>query len=307
MSRTIAITSGKGGTGKTTLAVSLAAQLAALGHRTCIFDADLGTANVNIMLGINPQADIGDVVKGSAAVRDIIIQDPAGIDIIPGSSGVEEVANLGAKRLASLVTSFDAAGAYDFYLFDTGAGISRRVLAFCLAAAEVVLVITDEPTSLTDAYALLKVLTKHQYGGRIRVVINRCPDLEAAKKVYRRFRVAVDFYLGLPLEPLGVLFQDRAVPASMQQQRPFIELFPKSKAADCIRLMARRLSDGGREPATAESIVAFWNHYASFCRLPLELAARGAKEEAHRGEEVVAERQIYLLDLEAFAAENSNE
>lgn len=301
MSRIIAVTSGKGGTGKTTLAVNLAVQLAELGHRTCIFDADLGTANINIMLGINPKADIGDVVNGKMTIHDIMIHDPSGIDIIPGSSGVESIANLGAKRLDSLVAAFADAGSYDFYLFDTGAGISRRVIAFCLAAAELLLVITDEPTSLTDAYSLLKVLNHHKYEGRIKVVVNRCADLESARKVYRRFRAAVDLYLGVELEPLGLVFQDEAVSLSMQRQSPFIKLFPDSKAAGCVRSLAQRLTgDRAKETAPAD-IAAFWSNCVSYFNMPLELPGQDADPEEDNTRTADARQEEMLREVKRLA------
>ncbi|MFH7319409.1 MinD/ParA family protein [Desulfurivibrio sp. D14AmB] len=271
MSRTIAITSGKGGVGKTNLAVNLAIHLAELGHRTCLFDADLGTANINILLGIHPEYDIGDVIRGDRSLHDIIIRESSGIDIIPGSSGVEEIANLDGKNLDTLVKTFANAGKYDFYIFDTSAGISRNVAAFCLAASELLLVVTSEPTSLTDAYSLLKVLVKNGYQGRIRVVVNRCPDLASAKEVFKKFRMTADKYLGIKLEPLGLLYQDEVINKALREQKPFMTLYPRSNAANCIRSLARRLTEEDGVPEDVVDMTTFWNRCFQYFHTLLDL------------------------------------
>lgn len=283
MSRTIAITSGKGGVGKTNLSVNLAINLAELGYRTCLFDADLGTANINILLGINPKHDIGDVISGEKTLQDIVIRDQAGIDIIPGSSGVEDIANLGGAKLDSLVKAFSTVGKYDFYIFDTAAGISRNVISFCLAASEVVLVVTPEPTSMTDAYSLLKVLSNNGYGGIIKVIVNRCPDPASAREVYKKFRMAVDKYLGIAIQPLGVVYQDDAVPKALQQQQPFMKLFPQSSAANCIKALARRLIDPNLSQADDVDMTTFWNKCFQYFSSPLDLPGK-KKDAAPRGE-----------------------
>ncbi|HDZ23313.1 MAG TPA: MinD/ParA family protein, partial [Desulfobacteraceae bacterium] len=154
MSRTVAITSGKGGVGKTNISVNLALSLSRKGHKVCLFDADLGLANINILLGLEPESTLVDVVKGTSTLSDIMMEYE-GVSIIPGSSGVEELAELSASDREMLLQSFESIGDHDFIFFDTSAGVSRDVVAFCLASSEVLLVITPEPTSLTDAYALL--------------------------------------------------------------------------------------------------------------------------------------------------------
>ncbi|MDF1615487.1 MinD/ParA family protein [Desulfurivibrio dismutans] len=288
MNRTIAITSGKGGVGKTNLTVNLSIHLAELGYRPCLFDADLGTANINILLGINPEHDIGDVIRGQKTIQDIIIQDPSGINVIPGSTGVEEMANLEAEHLDTLVKSFASLGRYDFFLFDTAAGISRSVVAFCLAASEVVLVITSEPTSMTDAYSLLKVLTKNKYGGRVRVVVNRCTDVASAKGVFKKFRMAVDKYLGVPLEPLGLVYQDEAVPRALQQQKSFMKLYPQSGAASCIRSLAQRLTNESSEKTAPEDMTVFWNNCFKYFNMPLDIPG---KRQEHRTEQAAPRKE----------------
>ena len=133
MTRTITITSGKGGVGKTNISVNVALHLASLGYRTCLFDADLGLANINILLGLSPEYNLEDVISDRHSLQDIIIRNYKGIDIIPGSSGVEEMANLESDQVDHLIQSFSELDGYDFLLFDTSAGVSRNVLAFCLS------------------------------------------------------------------------------------------------------------------------------------------------------------------------------
>ena len=158
MPRIITVTSGKGGVGKTNITTNLSLHLAAMGFNPCILDADLGLANINILLGINPEHTLKDVINNNFKLSDIIIKDYNGIDIIPGSSGIEDMANIGQGSLDKLIESFSPINAYDFLFIDTAAGISSDIISFCLASNEIIIVITPEPTSLTDAYALLKVL-----------------------------------------------------------------------------------------------------------------------------------------------------
>ena len=180
MTRTITITSGKGGVGKTNLSLNLALELARLGHHTCLFDADFGTANVNILLGISPRYDIKDVISKDKVLNEIIIAEGEKIDLLPGSSGVEEMANLSSEQIDGLLSSMSAMEEYDYLLIDTAAGISKNVVSFCLASSEVVLVITHEPTSLTDAYALLKVLAANDFN--VIITGRRKENLESLEK-----------------------------------------------------------------------------------------------------------------------------
>ena len=184
MTRAITVTSGKGGVGKTNISLNIALRLSSLGHKTCLFDADLGLANINILLGIRPTYDIQDLIDNRQTLQNVLFSSHD-IDILPGSSGVEELANLAPDKISALLQSLTPLSKYDFLIFDTSAGIAKNVIAFCLSCPEVVVVITPEPTSLTDAYALLKVLSANKYKGSIKVVVNQCPDIKAAKSGYK--------------------------------------------------------------------------------------------------------------------------
>jgi flagellar biosynthesis protein FlhG len=270
MTRAITITSGKGGVGKTNISLNIALQLASLGHKICLFDADLGLANINILLGIRPTYDINDLVQGKQRLADVLIS-AQGIDILPGSSGVEELANLQPDKLATLLKELTLLASYDYLFFDTSAGIAKNVIAFCLSCPETLVVITPEPTSLTDAYALLKVLAANDYKGSIKVVINQCPDMQTAKKVYKRFKDAVDQFIGLPMEALGVVYKDSKVTEAVGRQIPFLKLFPESIASKCIRKITERLLANQPEKFD-QKITNFWEKCLNFMSIPLELS-----------------------------------
>ncbi|MEI6127929.1 MAG: AAA family ATPase, partial [Pseudomonadota bacterium] len=191
MTRIITVTGGKGGVGKTNISINLALILSKLGSKVCLFDADLGLANINILLGLYPEYDLEDVILSNKSIHDIIIKNYQGIDIIPGSSGVEKLANLSGESLDRLIESFSTIDDYDYFIFDTSAGISRNVISFCLAASDVLLVITPEPTSLTDAYALLKILCFNGFTGSVKIIVNQCRNTSAASAAYTKLRDAV--------------------------------------------------------------------------------------------------------------------
>jgi len=285
MGRTITITSGKGGVGKTNVSLNLAIQLAAMGKLTCLFDADLGLANINILLGLQPERDLKDVVLNGLDIAEVLIRNQMGIDILPGSSGVEELADLSPEKLERLITSFEGMAGYDFILIDTSAGISKNVIGFCLASPEVVVVITPEPTSLTDAYALLKVLTLNGFKGSARIIVNQCRDASQAKEVYNKFRAAVAKYLKVDLNPIGMIYQDPKVTEAVKRQTPLMTLYPESGAAKCIQKIAERLVANGREDSMPGDATAFWKRWLRLLGGPLTLPERKVKRpEAPSGE-----------------------
>jgi MinD-like ATPase involved in chromosome partitioning or flagellar assembly/HD-like signal output (HDOD) protein len=271
MARTITVTSGKGGVGKTNLSLNLAVQLASGGHRTCLFDADLGLANVNVLLNQFPDKNLADVISGDKRLADIIIRDSSGLDIIPGSSGVEKMADLDPDQIGRLIYDFSQINDYEFYIFDTSPGISRNVIPFCLAASELVMVITPEPTSLVDGYALLKVLTLNGFKGQVKIILNQCPDKNAAKAAYNRFKGAAIKRLPVEISPVGLIIQDRHVVEAVKQQTPVVRLFPKAPASKSIRAMAKRILEGGSEDIEDREIVLFWTRFFDSVRGPYNL------------------------------------
>lgn len=285
MSRTITVTSGKGGVGKTNIALNLAVSLAKAGKKVCLFDVDLGLANINILLGLYPETTLQDVLFEGRRPKDIMMR-AVGIDILPGSSGIEEIANLDNGQLQRMVEQLSSLSDYDFVLFDTSAGIARNVLAFCLAASDLVMVITPEVTSLTDAYALLKVLVANGFQGTVRTVINNCKNPGEAKETYHKFKKVVDHYLSLPVQALGPVYQDRRVAEAVRQQNPFVELYPESIAARCLQKIAERLLSEKGDAVEKDYFVSFWQRCFALFSNPVKMPS--AKD---RGTSVAPEKK----------------
>lgn len=263
MARIITITSGKGGVGKTSISLNLSLALASQGFKVCLFDADLGLANVNILTGIYPAKDLGDVISGQFNLNEIIIRDYQGIDIIPGSSGVQKIADLTQTETGTLISAFLDLEEYDYFVFDTSAGISSQVLSFCMASHEIVLVATCEPTSLTDAYSMLKVLSRYEYDRPIRVIINQVKSGKAAKKAYAQLKTTVNRFLRVKIIPLGIMASDKNVQAAVISQTPFWMLFPDTVASKCIKNICEKLVFNAGSPGDMQ-LELFWDKCLRF-------------------------------------------
>jgi flagellar biosynthesis protein FlhG len=238
--KVISVTSGKGGVGKTTSTINLGLALVQSGHRVLILDADLGLANVNIMLGFKPQKSIDDLIRGDANLEDIIVSHHSGIDIIPATSGVYEVTNLEDEAKRILLEAFEGLyGVYDYLLIDTSAGIGSNVLYFNVASEKVLVVLDPEPTSITDAYALIKVLSHEGVTG-FEVLVNRAPVGSDGREVFRKLLTATDRFLNVQVNFLGCIQEDDSVTESIMQQSPLLTLYPSTRASrDFIRLAKR--------------------------------------------------------------------
>ncbi len=261
MTKVIVITSGKGGVGKTNISVNTAVELARRGYRTCLFDADLGLANANILLGIHPEKSLDDFVFKGEKLEDIIVSTEFGFDIIPGSSGIEEMANLGAVRIAHLVKGFNSLTGYDHFLIDTSSGISKNVISLCLAAEETVLIITSEATSLTDAYGLLKVLALNNYKGSIRIVVNKCTSIPKSRETYLHFKSVADKHLAVHLTPIGAVLHDPNIEKAVAKQKPVLTLYPETIASQCIRAMVINLIGNETDTEDEKNFNDFWTRY----------------------------------------------
>lgn len=272
MARIITVTSGKGGVGKTNISVNLAIELARQGYRTCLFDADLGLANTNILMGLCPDYTLEDVLTGNKTIRDILISDCEGIDVIPGSSGVEMVAELTESQTKRLIELFSELHDYDFLFFDTSAGVSGNVISFCMASSEVILVIVPEPTSLTDGYSLLKVLSLNKFRDTVSVVVNQGKNKKIAATVFSKFRETINKFLPLDIKYLGALTKDSQVVEAVTRQRPFVSLYPDSAASACIKDIAKHLIDQGVKPSKSENKVEdFWVKCINIMQSPMQL------------------------------------
>ena len=261
MTRVIVVTSGKGGVGKTNISVNTAVELASRGLRTCLFDADLGLANVNILFGISPARTIDDFVYGDSSLEEIIVHGDWGVDIIPGSSGVEKLANLSPDHLKKIIAALSELSEYDYFIIDTSSGISRSVISFCLAAPEIVLVLTAETTSLTDAYAVLKVLSANEYNGRVKILVNKSPDVPQAKNTYIHFKTVTDKHLNIDVSPVGAVLEDPQVEEAIREQQPFITLFPHSVASQCLRSIVENLLKRDVAENSDWNFELFWRRF----------------------------------------------
>ena len=285
MTRVITVTSGKGGVGKTNISANLAIHLAHLGYRTCLFDADLGLANINILLKIYPEHNLKDVILKGMDIQDILIEPLPGMDIIPGSSGVEEMANLDPDQIVNLITEFSKLDTYDYFIIDTAAGVSRDVIAFSLAASELVLIITPDPTSLTDAYSLLKILTLNGFNDQVMVIINQSPGLQSAKNALGKMMTTCTRYLNLKLIPIGVLGRDQNVISAVSRQKPFITLYPNTSASKSIKKIAENLIKKENQGELTLELNSFWERCLSFFTKKIRISPKQTEDETLPGSE----------------------
>lgn len=273
----ITITSGKGGAGKTNIAVNLAVSLASQGYKTCLFDADIGLANVNILMGLASSINLEDVISGKKKLKEIIIKNWNKIDIIPGSSSVEQFEFIDKKTLGSLLNQFSNLKGYDYIIIDTGAGISREVISFCLASSFLVLAIVPEPTSLTDAYSLLKVLKFNGYKNRVNIIVNRCKNLNLGKKVFEKFNLTVSKYIKLDLRYLGMIPEDERVSDSVSSQSPFFIKYPDSPASEAVNEITKFILKSEHEsPHETKTFDSFIKNCSDFFQSSLKLVKQSS-------------------------------
>lgn len=227
-----AVTSGKGGVGKTNVSINLAVGLAQKGRSVVLFDADLGLANVDVALGLKSNYDIRHVLNGERTLEEILIPGPAGIKVIPASSGVSGLADLSTQELAGLINTFsELSFPVDNLIVDTGAGIDSTVLSFASACQEIVVVVCDEPSSLTDAYALIKVLNKEKKVNRFQILANMVEDDAQGRDLFQKVSTVTDRFLVAHLGYLGHIPWDDYMKKAVQKQRAVVELYPRSKVA----------------------------------------------------------------------------
>lgn len=240
--KVIAITSGKGGVGKSTLSLNLSITLSQMKKKVVLMDADLGLANIDIMLGIIPKYNLLHLIRDEKALKDIIVKVNSNFDIIPGGSGINELANLKEGQLRRIMHELSKLERdYDILIIDTGAGISNRVISFLLSADEIIVITTPEPTSLTDAYGVVKSVSKYNYNGKINLVVNRANNETEAMMVGDKFRLIVNKFLEREIYNLGIMIKDPQVEEGIKLQKAFVEVFPKSRATQSIRTIANNL------------------------------------------------------------------
>lgn len=274
--RVISVGSGKGGVGKTNVVANLAFAFTLLGRKVLVFDADLGLANIDILLGLTPQYNIQHLLNREKEVFEILTQGPGGMAVLPASSGVLELVDLNESQKLFLLNELDLlAETVDILLIDTGAGISSNVLYFNLAAEESIVVVTPEPTSITDAYALIKVLATKYKKDRFTLLINSVQNGHEAKETFGKISRAVDRFLGgISVDYLGFVPFDDKIPQAVKNQRPVLEVFPQALSSRSFMEMARELVERPPNPRTQGQVQFFWQHLFQ-CQQHNEQKGRG--------------------------------
>lgn len=240
--RVIAISSGKGGVGKSNLVANLGIALAMRGKKVMLLDADLGLANIDVLFGINPKYNLKNLVDGDKTMQEILVTGPHSIKIVPGGSGIPELANLSDGQQEKLLESFVLLEREaDITLIDTGAGISKDIISFILAAREALIITTPEPTAITDAYGLIKVLTQRDPNVDIKIVVNMVSSEKEGQEIAGRIVMATRQFLNKRIEPIGYIVSDPSVNMSVRKQEPFILGYPGARASKCIKQIAATL------------------------------------------------------------------
>lgn len=265
--RVIAVTSGKGGVGKSNIVVNLGLALAKMGQKVLLIDADLGLANLDILLGLSPRFTIQDLLSLRRGLSEVMAEGPEGIKILPASSGIPELADLDKHQKLFLLSELDNYSEnIDVVLIDTGAGISRNVLFFNVAAQERIVVANNEPTSITDAYALIKVLAS-QYGeNHYKLLVNGLTKPQDGEMVYRTMLRVTERFLGrgISLEYLGVIPYDEAIPRAVLKQQPVLILFPQAKVSRSFHRLAKRLWNLSAPTEMGSNIKFFWRRLLQY-------------------------------------------
>ena len=268
--RVITVTSGKGGVGKTNITINLAIALSEQGYRVVILDADFGLANIDVLFGIVPQYTLLDVVKNRKNILEILADGPKNTRFISGGSGVEDLLKLDRQQTARFIEGMALLDRLaDVIIVDTGAGLSDNVMSFIMAADEVLLVTTPEPTSITDAYALIKMVSNRDRTKKIKIVVNKAESSVEANDVLNKLVLVADRFLGLKLEQAGYILNDDAVIRAVKQQQPFMMIYPKSQAARNIREISAKLDNRevAGEAQQDYGIRGFFNRLVSFMRI----------------------------------------
>jgi flagellar biosynthesis protein FlhG len=258
--RVIAVTSGKGGVGKSNVVANLAVSLAKRGKRVIILDADLGLANLDTLLGLFPKFTLRNVLSGEVGLEEILLEGPHGIQLIPAASGHDEMTNLTQEQKLLLLDQVSRLeGRFDVLLLDTGAGISSTVLFFVAAAIETLVVVTPEPTSITDAYALIKVLRSRYAEREFRVVVNMARSELEARRTFSHLARVAERFLHVSLRTEGYIPFDEEVPESVRRQQPVLDLAPSSPGSLAFGRLAERLLGGPPEGAAKGGLQFFFH------------------------------------------------
>lgn len=237
----ITVTSGKGGVGKSNFVVNLAISLQQKGEKVLIFDADLGMGNDDVLMGLYPRYNIFDILSTDKTLNDIIIEGPAGVKLVPAGSGLNKVQELQENERKRFLKNLEALDEFDYILMDTGAGVSKDILSFISASEELIIITTPEPTSLTDAYSLIKATDYFKLKDKAKVIVNKAFTKKEGEDTYKKFKKAVDKFLKIEVEYLGCILDDKKLVMSVRAQKPFMILYPNCTAARDIEGITSRI------------------------------------------------------------------
>ena len=259
--RVIAITSGKGGVGKTSIVGNLGYAFAKIGKKVLILDADLGLGNLDVLLGLAPKFNLSHVILGEKSIEEILIEGPGKMKILPASSGIQELTSLTKDQKVQILKQLDSLiDSVDVLFIDTAAGISSNVMDFNATAQEIVVVVSPEPTSITDAYALMKVLSLKYSGKTCKLMVNMVRRPEEGREVFRQLQLVTDRFLDISIEYLGYEMFDEKVTRGVKSQRIVSEIYPNSEASRCFKDISRKVSNMFPLNIPQGNSNLFWNH-----------------------------------------------
>lgn len=259
--RVIAITSGKGGVGKTSIVANLGYAFTKLRKKVLILDADLGLGNLDVLLGLAPKYNLSHVIMGEKTIEEILIEGPGNMNILPASSGIQELTHLTREQKIQILTQLDLlVDKVDVLLIDTAAGISSNVMDFNATAQEVIVVVSPEPTSITDAYALMKVLSLKYSEKVCKLLVNMTTRPEEGREVFRQLHLVTDRFLDITIEYLGCILYDDKVTKGVKSQKIVSELYPDTKASKCFKDLTRKIYSMPpmNHPKSGSNL--FWRH-----------------------------------------------
>lgn len=241
--KVIAVASGKGGVGKTNVTVNLGVALAQQGKQVLLMDADLGLANIDVMLGVHPQYNLLHVLDGSKTLQEIIVEGPAGMKIIPAASGIQKMAELSPAEHAGMIQAFSELEQHiDILLIDSAAGIADSVISFTRAAQEVIVVVCDEPASITDAYALIKLLSRDYQLDHFHIIANMTRSVQEGRELFNKISMVCERFLDVNLDFMGIVPFDEDLRLAVKKQHAVVEFRPQSKSATAFTHLSRKIA-----------------------------------------------------------------
>jgi flagellar biosynthesis protein FlhG len=259
--RVIAVTSGKGGVGKTNIVANLGYAFSRLGQKVLILDADLGLGNLDVLLGLAPKYNLSHVIMGEKSISEIIVEGPGNMLILPASSGIQELTQLTQNQKIQILRELDQViDSVDLLLIDTAAGISSNVMDFNVTAHEIIVVVSPEPTSITDAYALMKVLSLKYAEKCCKVIVNLAGSSQQGREVFRQLNLVAERFLDMTIDYLGSVLFDANITKGVKQQKLVSDLYPETRASKCFSDLARKIFHSPSTHVPKGNSNFFWHH-----------------------------------------------